>query len=442
MNIVIFMCTRYHLLIAGSRGWNNYRHQADVMAMSKLLHTDPENVVMTMISNDVVNHRYNPYPGQLFNTLKHTPEYNVYNKDYINSTKITLGSMKELMSHYNFTRNDIVMIYYNDHGAPGLLCSPKNRDTDNSEFFADDVEEYLKELSQQVGKILFIIESCYSGSVGKYISIPNVFTISAANSIQSSYASKYSNELSTFVTNLFTLNLINYINDPSNRDSTILDLVNYLAKYTLRSTVVAYGDNHFSSSITKYKLQDIFGILTPIPRDDEYEHNDKIININTDSISTNRIKLARLLNKYQATGLWDIYINYYEEAKEQLKYQRLFDYILSNISSSLQLLGVLDFKDVPTMFKVQHAYKSNLFNMVDTTFKDVSNSVYDLDNEIIVQDYKCYKEAITTYKRYCSSLDEYEFDQLLPLIAKICNKYGDNYNILKLNIRRTCQTTL
>ena len=219
---------RYQMLVAGSTGWSNYRHQADVMALSTLFHTDSSNTVITMIPDDVVNHYSNPYPNSLFNTLNTSPSYNVYHPEFITSRNITLEEMKHQLSKYSFSPNDIITLYYNNHGAPGYLCTPNGM---FDGFFADDIESYLKELSSTGAKILFIIESCYSGSVAKYISLPNVLTISASNSIQSSYAAKYSEELGTFTTNLFTLNLINYLNNNENEDKTILDLVNYLCAY-------------------------------------------------------------------------------------------------------------------------------------------------------------------------------------------------------------------
>ena len=146
MTTIFILQTRYQLLIAGSSGWNNYRHQADVMALSTLLHSNSSNIVTTMMKNDIVNHEDNPYPGKLFNTLKTSDNYNIYNKDYINSSIITLDNMKDLMKNFNFTHDDIITIYYNDHGAPGLLCSPYNNDPSNREFFADDINDYLKEI--------------------------------------------------------------------------------------------------------------------------------------------------------------------------------------------------------------------------------------------------------------------------------------------------------
>lgn len=429
--------TRYFLLIAGSKGWSNYRHQADVMALSTLLHSDPNNNVITMMTDDIVNHPSNPAPGKMFNTetlydtntlpryCTHKPtsiynfnfgsssnlitkskpssfincspelydnKYNIYHNEYINSTNVTFQSMKQLMSKNKFTKNDIVTIYYNDHGAPGLLCSPKNTD-----FFADDIENYLKELSHQVGKILFIIESCYSGSIAKYISIPNVFTISAANAIQSSYSTKWSNELNTFVTNLFTLNFINFINDLDNQNLTILDLVNYLASHTLRSTVTAYGDNHFSKSLTKYKISEVFGSLSPIPRDPNDEEHNEITN-NKSMSPTEYLNEMTTYYNYDSK-----YINQFSYTYKQWK----------NIKGT----------DDQIMYNLALDFRSNI-----TKFEEYKL----INHEIIPDDYKCMKELTTTYIRKCGPFTDYGYTYLLPFFTNLCYDYKhesvwDNY---------------
>lgn len=422
---------RYQILIAGSNGWNNYRHQSDVMALSSLLHTDNENIITTFMTDDLTNSIENPFPGQLFNTLSTNSEFNIYNKSYINSSIITLDSIKQLMSRFSFTSNDVITIYYNDHGAPGMLCTPKNKY--DSDFFADDIQQYLLELSRTGAKILFIIESCYSGSVAKYISIPNVLTIAAANSIQSSYATKYSPKLQTFVSNLFTLNLINYLNDASNRDSTILDMTNYLSKYTLRSTVGLYGDKRYSELFTKYKIKDVFGNLGTIPRDNEYNNEEELMKINDEAKRTQNIKLFNLMNVVSFNP-W-LFQLYQQEIENRIHHQMMFKYILGNISDSLRLLGM--FSDDEQTF-VENIFKPLMYNN-DFSLESMNSKFSSLPEEILFQDYKCLKETTKIYKKYCGMFDDAEYDQFLPSLARICFHYPQRPDIISLNIRRVCQ---
>ncbi|EER14292.1 conserved hypothetical protein [Perkinsus marinus ATCC 50983] len=57
------------VLIAGSNTYKNYRHQADLCHAYQILRGNgvPKEHIITLSYNDAVNHRYNPFKGQLFN---------------------------------------------------------------------------------------------------------------------------------------------------------------------------------------------------------------------------------------------------------------------------------------------------------------------------------------------------------------------------------------
>lgn len=57
------------VLAAGSKGYPNYRHQADVCHAYQVLvegGIDPEKIIV-FLYDDVANNRENPFPGKLFN---------------------------------------------------------------------------------------------------------------------------------------------------------------------------------------------------------------------------------------------------------------------------------------------------------------------------------------------------------------------------------------
>ena len=58
------------VLVAGSRGWDNYRHQADVCHAYQVLHGHgvPEDNIIVMMYDDIAYHQRNPFLGKLFNT--------------------------------------------------------------------------------------------------------------------------------------------------------------------------------------------------------------------------------------------------------------------------------------------------------------------------------------------------------------------------------------
>lgn len=57
------------MLIAGSKSYDNYRHQADVCHAYQLLIKKgiPADNIILMMYDDVANNSQNPFPGKLFN---------------------------------------------------------------------------------------------------------------------------------------------------------------------------------------------------------------------------------------------------------------------------------------------------------------------------------------------------------------------------------------
>ncbi|KAK3266603.1 hypothetical protein CYMTET_24784 [Cymbomonas tetramitiformis] len=72
------------LLVAGSRGWSNYRHQAQVYRMYQVLHMGnvPDSNIIMMHYNDLANNNLNPYPGKVFNSIGGPDVYHKTWADY------------------------------------------------------------------------------------------------------------------------------------------------------------------------------------------------------------------------------------------------------------------------------------------------------------------------------------------------------------------------
>ena len=70
------------VLIAGSSGYGNYRHQADVCHAYQIFKRAgvPHKQIITLAVDDIANSPENPFPGKLFNkpTPKGVPGVDVY----------------------------------------------------------------------------------------------------------------------------------------------------------------------------------------------------------------------------------------------------------------------------------------------------------------------------------------------------------------------------
>ncbi|GFR22276.1 legumain [Trichonephila clavata] len=72
------------ILVAGSNGWNNYRHQADVCHSYQVLrnHGIPDERIIVMMEDDLANNAKNPTPGIIINHPKGNDVYKDVPKDY------------------------------------------------------------------------------------------------------------------------------------------------------------------------------------------------------------------------------------------------------------------------------------------------------------------------------------------------------------------------
>ncbi|KAK4730052.1 hypothetical protein R3W88_023040 [Solanum pinnatisectum] len=167
--------TKWAVLVAGSNGWENYRHQADVCHAYQLLKDGglkDENIIVFMY-DDIAHNRENPRPGVIINNPHGNDVYKGVPKDYLgedvnaknfynvilaNKSGIVGGSGKVL----NSGPNDHIFIYYTDHGGPGIVAMPSGE-----LVYANDLVNVLKKkhASGTYDRLVFYLEACESGSM-------------------------------------------------------------------------------------------------------------------------------------------------------------------------------------------------------------------------------------------------------------------------------------
>jgi len=165
----------FAVLVAGSNGFYNYRHQADVCHAYQVLRKNgvPAENIITMMYDDIANHTENPTKGIIINEPNGENVYAGLIKDYVgedvtpeNFLKIISGdakSMKGIGSGRVLQTgpDDHIFINFVDHGAPGLLAFP------SSELHARALQDTLLDMYHQnrYGKLVMYIEACESGSM-------------------------------------------------------------------------------------------------------------------------------------------------------------------------------------------------------------------------------------------------------------------------------------
>ena len=120
------------VVVAGSKDFWNYRHQADAAHARQLLAKNgiPEDQIIYMAYDDVADSSMNPFKGQLFN--KKDGE-NVYDHDSIDYTgaDVTADNFYAVLKGdseatgglpvLGSDSNSKVFVFFSDHGAPGIV---------------------------------------------------------------------------------------------------------------------------------------------------------------------------------------------------------------------------------------------------------------------------------------------------------------------------------
>lgn len=239
------LSARYALLYAGSQWFFNYRHQADIYTIyNQLLNRGFTTANIAMYAyDDIATIQDNPYPGQVFHTLDH--KTNVYPGSAAINVKgddVNAEALFKGIRNLPTTNDDYVLVYYDNHGGPGTLGVPVG-----DQIYVDDLYLAFQDASKSklYKKLLFIIEACYSGTIGKFLNVENMAIITAANEEESSYAATYDEELGTFLSDEFSNAFIALIDESPS--ISIGELFTTLQKQTTDSHVCYYGDESFKS---------------------------------------------------------------------------------------------------------------------------------------------------------------------------------------------------
>lgn len=155
MLVLALACAdNWAILVAGSDGFWNYRHQADVSHAYQIVKAGgiPEDHIITMMADDVASSSENPFPGELYNHPGDDVP-NVYagvKVDYAgkdntpaNFMKVLLGDESTGKKVLKSTENDNVFMFFSDHGGPDVLCWP------SSDLSKADFQKTLKAMHEK-----------------------------------------------------------------------------------------------------------------------------------------------------------------------------------------------------------------------------------------------------------------------------------------------------
>lgn len=404
--------TRWAVLIAGSSGFWNYRHQADVCHAYQLLKNGglkDENIIVFMY-DDIAFNEENPRPGIIINSPHGDDVYKGVPKDYTggdvnvhnflaailgNKTAITGGSGKVVDSG----PDDHIFIYYSDHGGPGVLGMP------TSPFlFADELNDALKKkhASGTYKSMVFYLEACESGSIFEGL-LPeglNIYASTAANAVESSWGTYCPGENPSpppeYETCLGDLYSIAWMEDSDihNLKTETLHQQYELVKRRTANDNSAYGSHVMQYGDVGLSKDNLFVYMGTNPANENYTFVDE-----------NSLRpRSKAVNQRDAdlVHFWEKYRKAPEGSVRKVEAQKQFHEAMSHrmhIDNSINFIGKL-------LFGIERG-------------PEVLNSIRPA-GQPLVDDWACLKTLVRTFERHCGSVSQYGMKHMRS-IANICS---------------------
>ncbi len=254
---------KWALLVAASSGWNNYRHQADILCIYQILRGCgyKDDHIVLISEDDIANNPENPNPGTVAVRLGGENLYHDVHIDY-HPSDISPSDIKSILCGERSDKlpqvisadsDDNVFVYWSGHGSVGQLEWLKQHEGFTRELAAETFEAMYKKKCYR--KALFMIEACHSGSVfDAIVGYSGMLAFTAARANETSQADVYDYDLDIWLSNQFTRTFQNSVfND---QQICLRDLYYKLFINTVGSHVTLFNDrlygNLYKSSIGEY----------------------------------------------------------------------------------------------------------------------------------------------------------------------------------------------
>ncbi|KAL9330704.1 hypothetical protein ACSQ67_000314 [Phaseolus vulgaris] len=404
--------TRWAILFAGSSGYWNYRHQADICHAYQLLRKGglkDENIIVFMY-DDIAFNSENPRRGVIINSPNGDDVYKGVPKDYTgeevtahnfyaallgDKSKLTGGSGKVV----NSGPNDHIFIFYSDHGGPGVLGSPAG-----PYIYASDLNEVLKKkhASGTYKNLVFYLEACESGSIFEGL-LPediNVYATTASNADESSWGTYCPGEdpspppeYSTCLGDLYSVAWMEDSDRHNLRTETLHQQYKLVKERTISgglyygSHVMQYGDVGLSKDI-------LYHYLGTDPA------NENLTFVDENSLWSS----SKAVNQRDAdlVHFWDKFRKAPEGSPKKNEARKQVLEVMSHrmhIDDSVELVGKL-------LFGIEKA--PELLNAVRPA------------GSALVDDWDCLKTMVRTFETHCGSLSQYGMKHMRSF-ANMCN---------------------
>lgn len=259
------LTAQYAVLVQGSNGWNNYRHQADVLSVYQMLKTkgfDDDHIIL-IIDKALASDAMNPEPGIIRAEDGGNDLLAGCSMDYDNAD-ISPSDISNILLGVKTDKTPVVLpkdagqnvlLFWSGHGhnhANNGVNELVWRNADVGRGMTADLLRQTISLMHQQGqyrKMFVLTEPCFSEAViTPLVGIPGVLAMSSAGTFEQSFADNWSTELGVWRCDRFSRNLVTHLT--ASPTTTYRDLYLFCAQRTLGSHVHIVNSAHFGNLYT------------------------------------------------------------------------------------------------------------------------------------------------------------------------------------------------
>ncbi|XP_071963261.1 legumain-like [Antedon mediterranea] len=200
------------LLVAGTREWHNYRHQANVCHAYQILHRNciPDEQIVVMMFDDIADNVENKYDGVIINHPDGTNLYKGVPKDYTgldvtptNFLNILQGKKSEMAcigsgKVIDSGPEDNVFVYYTGDGESGSISFPYQEWLKKSEL--NEALTYMHK-AMKYAKMLFYLDADFGDSM--FANLSSSINVFATAPTVRQYAFYYNSTLHAYLGTLY-----------------------------------------------------------------------------------------------------------------------------------------------------------------------------------------------------------------------------------------------
>jgi len=217
------------VIVATSMGWENYRHQADALAIYDLLRrngVDDGQIILFLI-DDIAESERNPVKGDVHDEVggenlreRAIVDYSGPEVSVQNFRNALLGNITAEIGDVLYTNeNSNILLYVAGHGGDGLIAF------DYGGFLeAEDFSGILEDMYQggRYRQMLIMVEACHGESMALNLEAPGTIYLTGAARNEPAFGCNYDHRIDAWLADDFTYQVLEV--SSKNPQVSILDL--------------------------------------------------------------------------------------------------------------------------------------------------------------------------------------------------------------------------